>query len=240
MSTLKILLVAANPTGTSVLLLDEEIRKQNITISRTEHRERLQLVPCLASRPDDLMQAMLEHKPDIIQFSGHATEDNEIIMLDDNRLPKPVSATALLSLFKALKDNVKVVFLNACFTHVQAKAIASEIDFTIGMAKSVDDESAAVFAAAFYRGLGFGRSVRQSFELGTSAIQMEGTPDSDAPVLWVRSGADEHRNLVEMQSASATGSGVSLIDASLDEKDSRYRYSERDGTISFQAKSKET
>ena len=44
-----------------------------------------------------------------------------------------------------------MVVLNACHSHEQAKAIVQEIDFVVGMADSIGDEAARVFAAAFYR-----------------------------------------------------------------------------------------
>ena len=73
---------------------------------------------------------------------------------------------ALVHLFRTLKDNIRLVLLNACSTRPQAEAIAETIDCTIGMRKPIGDDAAIVFAASFYRALGFGRSVKEAFELG--------------------------------------------------------------------------
>ena len=45
-----------------------------------------------------------------------------------------VSSAALADLFKVLKDNIRVVVLNACYSEEQAQAIVEEIDFVVGMA----------------------------------------------------------------------------------------------------------
>jgi hypothetical protein len=61
----------------------------------------------------------------IVHFSGHGCRtEEEIILLDQNGLPKPVSKGALAQLFRTLRDNVRVVLLNACWTRPQAEAIA--------------------------------------------------------------------------------------------------------------------
>src|SRR4051794_34439370 len=62
------------------------------------------------------------------------------------RIPeKSVSAFALNRLFGVLKDNIRVVVLNACYTRAQADAIADVIDCVIGMNAAIDDEAARVF-----------------------------------------------------------------------------------------------
>jgi len=102
-----------------------------------------------------------------------------------------VAADALADLFRVLKDGIRVVVLNACYSDVQALAIVEQIDFVIGMSDSIGDEAARVFAAAFYRGLAFGRSVRTAFELGINELKLVGFSEDDAiPRLLVRSGVD--------------------------------------------------
>ena len=52
------------------------------------------------------------------------------------------------------------------------------------------DEAATLFAASFYRALGFGRSVADAFELGRSALLLEGIPEDQTPKLLTRDGFD--------------------------------------------------
>jgi hypothetical protein len=112
----------------------------------------------------------------------------------DERL---VAADALTGLFRVLKDDIRVVVLNACYSEVQAQAIVEQIDFVIGMSDSIGDEAARVFAAAFYRGLAFGRSVHTAFELGLNELKLVGLSQEDAiPQLLVRTGVDSDTSLV--------------------------------------------
>jgi hypothetical protein len=92
---------------------------------------------------------------------------------------------------------IRVVVLNACYSEVQARAIVNEIDFVVGMSDSIGDDAARVFAAAFYRGLAFGKSVRTAFELGINELKLLGLGHEDAiPQLLVRTGVDPNVVLV--------------------------------------------
>ena len=207
MSKVKVLFVAANPAGTQPLQLDEEIRQITIKIRASKYRDSLELASQWAVRPDDLLQALLEHRPDIVHFSGHGCRTEEaIILLDQNGLPKPVSKGALAQLFRTLKDNVRVVLLNACWTRPQAEAIAQTIDCTIGMKRAIGDAAAIVFAASFYRAIGFGRSVQEAFDIGKLALLLEGIPEEETPELLTREGADASGLVLITPSVAATPS----------------------------------
>jgi hypothetical protein len=187
---IKVLFFASNPEGTSSLRLDEEIRAITEKIRASEYRDVLELVSLWAVRPDDLLQALNVHRPQIVHFSGHGNAAGEIILMDNNRQPKPVSEAALRMLFTTLKDNIHVVVLNACYSQTQATAIAEVIDCVVGMSKAVGDDAAITFAASFYRAIGFGRSITEAFEQGKTAILLEGIPEADTPRLLTRSGID--------------------------------------------------
>ena len=94
--------------------------------------------------------------------------------LDGAGEARPVQPEALASLFAILKDNVRCVVLNACFSNQQAGGIARSIDCVIGMAEEVADTAAIDFATGFYLGLGYGRSVQTAFELGRNRINLAG------------------------------------------------------------------
>jgi hypothetical protein len=190
MDKVKVLFLAANPAGTQPLKLDEEIRQITAKIRAAEYRDSLELVSRWAVRPDDLMQALLELKPHVVHFSGHGSSVSELILLDDRGDPKPVSQAALVHLFRTLKDNLRTVVLNACYSRPQAEAIAQTIDCTVGMNRPIGDAAAIVFAASFYRAIGFGRSVKEAFELGKAALLLEGIPEQKTPELLTRKGVD--------------------------------------------------
>ena len=190
MNKVKVLFLSANPVATPKLQLDEEIRQIGIKLRAAEYRDALDFVPRFAARPDDLLQALLEHKPEIVHFSGHGSAAQELIFVDDQGNEKPVTKEALVQLFRILKDNIRLVLLNACSTRPQAEAIAGTIDCTIGMRKPIGDDAAIVFAASFYRALGFGRSVKEAFELGKASLLLESIPEDNTPELLTRAGVD--------------------------------------------------
>lgn len=186
----KILFLAANPTGTTPLALDEECRQITEKIRAAAHRDSLELITRWAVRPEDLLQHLNEHRPHVVHFSGHGTATEEIVLLDKDKNPKTVPAPALKQLFATLKDNIRVVVLNACFSKQQASAITEVVDCAIGMNKAIGDDAAIAFAAAFYQAIGFGRSVKVAFESGKSALMLEGIPEEETPELICRTGVD--------------------------------------------------
>jgi len=189
---IKILFLASNPMSSDRLALDEEARSIQDKIRKSKHRDSIVFSTQWAVRPSDLQQTILEEEPTVVHFSGHGGCTVGIVMHSDSRDDESlVSSDALAELFRVLKDDIRVVILNACYSEVQAKAIIKQIDFVVGMADSIDDEAARVFAAAFYRGLSFGKSIQTSFDLGINELALSGLSDDMLiPQLLVRSGVD--------------------------------------------------
>jgi CRP-like cAMP-binding protein len=192
-SKLKILFLAANPVATNQLQLDREAREIEEKLRGTKERDKIELVTKWALRADDLQQYLLEHQPHIVHFSGHGSDSNELILEDKAGNPKPLGQAALLALFRTLKDNIRVVVLNACFSEEQAVAITEIIDCAIGMNKAIGDQAAIAFATSLYRGLGFGRSVKTAFDLGRASLLAEGIPEDTTPVLLANASVDVSR-----------------------------------------------
>lgn len=189
MDKIKVLFLAASP-DVAPLRLDEEIRAITRTIRASENRDALHVVSYFAVRPDDLQQALLEHKPHVLHFSGHGSESAELVLLDKNGQPKPVSARAMVNLLKTLRDNLRLVVLNACYSQTQAKAITQVVECAVGMKQAIGGDAAVRFAAALYRGLAFGRSVRAAFDLGINALMLDGIPEDTTPRLHARTRVD--------------------------------------------------
>jgi len=185
----RVLFLAANPEDTERLGLDEEVRSIGEKLRSSKGRETIILEQAWAVRPDDVLQELSERRPHIVHFSGHGTDRGEIVLTGSQGDSRPMSQRALKALFSAMKDNVRLVVLNACFSEAQASAISEVIDVTVGMLGTVDDVAARVFAAAFYRALGFGKSVKQAFDESHAALLMEGFED-EQPQLKSRAGID--------------------------------------------------
>jgi hypothetical protein len=202
-----VLFLAANPTGTGRLQLDEEIRAIDAKIRTADYRDTLELVSSWAIRPDDLLEAFNRHRPHVVHFSGHGRPGGEIILNDSDGRPRPVAKKALTALFTALSGDIQVVVLNACYSEPQAEALANIIDCVVGMKHKVGDTAAIVFAAAFYRAIGYGCSVENAFEQARVAIMLEGTPEENVPVLLSREGVDAARIVLAGPHAPKDGEG---------------------------------
>ncbi len=94
-----------------------------------------------------------------------------------------VSAGALAGLFELFAEKIKCVVLNACYSEVQAEAIAEHIDYVVGMRKGIKDTAAIEFAVAFYDALGAGESIEFAHKLACNAVKLAGLPEYLTPVL---------------------------------------------------------
>lgn len=192
MPTIKALFLAANPGSTKRLAIDEEMRAIEQKVRAAEHRDVLIFQSAWAVRPDDLLQLLNQHRPHIVHFSGHGSHAGLSLASNDGQ-NKLVTTRALTALFATLKDNIRLVFLNACYSREQAQALVTSIDCVIGMKDSIRDDAATVFASSFYRAIGFGRSIQEAFEQGKTALLLEGIPEEDIPELLVKDGVDSNQ-----------------------------------------------
>lgn len=180
---IRILFLAANPIDTVPLRLDEEMRAIDRALREAQFRDRFEIEQQWAVRIGDLQEALLRFRPDIVHFSGHGTESSEIVLQNESGTGQVVPHDALGRLFSVLRDNIRCVVLNACYSEQQAQAIADHIDCVVGMTNAVGDDAAVGFATAFYRALGYGRDIQTAFDLGTNLIGLQGLPDVDTPHL---------------------------------------------------------
>lgn len=180
---IKILFLAASPVEEAHLQLDQEYREIDEKLKKSRYRDIFELKSQWAVRIGDLTSYLMEHAPDIVHFSGHGSDTHEIILLNSNNESLPVSAEKISNLFAILKDNIKCVVLNACYSDGQAQAIAEHIDCVIGMSDAIGDDSAIVFASHFYQALAFGRNVQDAYKLGCLQIDMENLDEGLTPKL---------------------------------------------------------
>jgi hypothetical protein len=181
-----ILILSANPVGTAQLRLGEEVREIEAGLNQSKYRGLFILKQQWATRVADLRKAMLNHEPNIVHFSGHGDGEAGICLENDRGEAQLVSTEALADFFKLFADKVECVLLNACYSEVQAEAIVQHIPYVIGMNRGISDGAAIEFAVAFYDALGAGKDIEFAFDLGRSAIQLQGIPEDLTPVLKKR------------------------------------------------------
>jgi uncharacterized protein YjbI with pentapeptide repeats len=178
-----ILILAANPKNTSRLRLDEEVREIDAGLQRAKKRELFDLKQRWAVRVQEVYQSLLDLKPQIVHFGGHGAGDEGLQLEDETGKMRLVSTEALARLFELFASDVECIVLNACYSEVQASAIAQHIPYVIGMNKAIGDKAAIKFATGFYSALGAGESVEFAYKLGCNVIQLDGIPENLTPVL---------------------------------------------------------
>ncbi|MBW4476095.1 MAG: CHAT domain-containing protein [Tolypothrix brevis GSE-NOS-MK-07-07A] len=167
-----ILLLAANPLGTSRLCLGEEERDIRTELQRTRYCNWFDLQSRWAVRYSDVQTALHEITPQIVHFSGHGEGQDGLVFQDENGRAKLINSEALANLFQLCAEHVECVVLNACFSDVQAREIALHIPYVIGMKSAIGDRAAREFSIGFYKALGFGKPYSRACEWGRNAIQL--------------------------------------------------------------------
>lgn len=185
-----VLFIASNPLDQQQLRLDEEAREIEIMIRKSEYRDSVSFITKWAARPLDILQAINEINPTIVHFSGHGSDEDQLVLQDNSGNTKLINKEAIVQTMVSTSDSIKLVFFNTCFSFGQAEAITEYVDAAIGMNASIGDEAARVFAAQFYSAIGFGHSVNKAFQQAKSALMLEGIQEENTPELYTKSNAD--------------------------------------------------
>lgn len=188
--SITVLFVAANPLGTNVLRLDEEARSILENIKDGKYRDSVRFETRWAARSLDLLQAINDVEPTIVHFSGHGSSDGKIIFQDKYGEPQFVKQEALVQTMLSSHSNIRLVFLNACYSYSQAEAVVQYVEAAIGMNDSIGDEAARVFAGQFYSSISYGKSVQIAYQQAKAALMLENIPEENTPVLYVQDGID--------------------------------------------------
>lgn len=208
-----ILILAANPKNTSRLRLEEEVREIDAALQRAKHHDKFVLKQRWAVQPRDIMQAMLDIKPQFVHFSGHGTGDAGLAFENETGQAKLVNGEALAVLFSLFADEVKCIVLNGCYSEVQADGISQHINYVIGMNKTIGDRAAIEFAVGFYDAIGAGRSVKFAHKMGCTAIQLAGIPEQFTPTLKKKINiGEENQPLISHESSSKSNQELSDSD----------------------------
>jgi hypothetical protein len=95
-----ILILSANPKGTTVLQLNREIRNIREGLERSQNRQQFQIQQRGAARVKDLRQGLLDLKPTIVHFCGYGTGEGGLVLEDDAGEPYLASTEALSALVR--------------------------------------------------------------------------------------------------------------------------------------------
>jgi myosin heavy subunit len=185
-----VLFMAANPTDTPQLRLDEEARSIQEKIRLSEYRDSVHFESRWATRSSDILQAINETNPTIVHFSGHGAQTGELALLNPDGSTKIVTKEAITMAMATASDTIRLVVFNACFSESQAESVVEHIEAAIGMSDSIRDDTACTFAAQLYSSIGFGRSLQTSFNQAIAELLLEGIPGENIPQIYARDNID--------------------------------------------------
>ena len=183
-----ILLLAANPEAATRLRLDAEQNRIRRAHRGSKLRDHFRIEHVLSASQKDIRQALLDHRPYLVHFSGHGTRDAEIVIVKDDGSPHLVGREALGPFFEIFSDRVRCVVLNSCYSGALAERISRDVGCVVGMKDAVKDEVALEYAVAFYDALFAGEDIEKAHQLGCNAIRWADLPGHLVPMLHLTEG----------------------------------------------------
>ena len=197
---IRILFLSASSWSMSRILVDEEAREISEKIHEGRYRDRFVVYKYPATRPDDLQRLLLRYQPHIVHFSCHGSKQRKIVLAGPRGGPKLLDQQGLANVLALYNNHVKLVVLNACFSNDQARSISRVIDYSIGTERPVGDKTSVAFAGAFYRALGFGKSIRDAFDSARAELTLTKMPRSRGIQLFIKKGIGESDRLPLIES----------------------------------------
>ena len=217
--------LAANPSGSSRLMLDDECAGIERELSMTAARDDFSLRSKWAVTVDEMMRHLAALTPTVIHFSGHGRgssldinehcRDNQrdietatrsgIYLEDEHRRPYCVNGNALAQMIASAAPCGRVVVLNACFSDALASALCEAVDCVVGMRGAVDDATARSFAIAFYRALGNHSSVANAVQQAAATLAAKHPSAENLPTYRTRSGVSAEYLVLANQKPRADG-----------------------------------
>jgi hypothetical protein len=188
MEDLRILFLAASPADQDRLQVEAEFKQIEGELDRSPYHNRFDFRFVPAVRRGDLLRQLIKLKPQIVHFSGHGTDQDELILENEYGISESLGVDELEQLFTIIPEphRPRVVVLSACYSERQALAVTKAVDCAIGMASAIRDSAAFAFAQGFYLALAQGLAVEPAVQAGRLAMPSgQGT----LPRLHVRNGA---------------------------------------------------
>ncbi|RVU84781.1 CHAT domain-containing protein [Leucothrix sargassi] len=184
MSGRVILIVESNPKNTLRLSALSEEKRAIRNALRTAGAEDLFTIKTEhAATISDLGDALVRYEPEIVHFMGHGEGEQGLCFHGDDGKKQLLPNHVIDSIFEKTNHTVKLVFLNACYSTVQANIIAKHIDHVIGMSDKIPDQTALGFSKEFYRYIGLKKSVEDAFDWAMTMIEGLNLKDHFVPVL---------------------------------------------------------
>lgn len=204
--TLRVLYLTASPEATETtvvhpdgtvdttgvwLRVDREVREVRKIVRGSRYRDQITIEHLPAATSMDLLDGLNDHRPHVVHFSGHASSLGLVLDDEDGTEEGIELEFALLArLLGATDEPPKLVVLNACESLAGADDLLETVPAVIGMADSITDTAAVVFAARFYAAIASAQSVASAAEQGRVAMAAASLDGADLPEIRTRDDVD--------------------------------------------------
>ena len=188
-----ILYLSASPADPELelppLRTDFEMKKVKEKLQLAQTRGQYRIEYCPAATWEELSQALVDNKPQVVHFSGHGDRDGNLLLEDAVGRVELTTPEGLADLFELDSATLRCVIVNACYSERLARAMFRHVDHVVGMRWEIGDKAAIEFSVGFYTGLFAGDPVPSAFKRGLSYIRrLEATmPEYRTPILLSRS-----------------------------------------------------
>lgn len=181
----RVAFLMASPTGAGAINVGMDFREAQKAVLASNGRDKLELKAFPAADVNALLDALNEYAPDVIQFSGHGSENS--LLLDGSE----VTASGGLELdfevaremLSATANPPKCLVLTACKTARNASTMLGTIPVIVAMSGNISDFSATLFCRRFYAAIASGQTIEAAFRQSKTVLKAEGVADADFPVL---------------------------------------------------------
>ena len=131
-------------------------------------------------------------KNGMIEPNGWSRKPQQV---QDRRVPsglmRPLPPEALAARFRLMRDHLRCVVINACFSVEQAAILAEHVDTVIAMEGDISDPAAVAFSMGFYGALGAAGSEAdfdEAFDLACAEMRIQGVANVERPFIMTEKG----------------------------------------------------
>ncbi|KAI1358272.1 hypothetical protein F5Y08DRAFT_322250 [Xylaria arbuscula] len=201
----KVLLMSADPKGTTPTDSDEERRELSGALGEADYGHRIIVQDRHGCRADDILGALNHHQPDILHFLGHGDKKG-LYFKDRNNQPELVPMASFADVLKQCKT-IKLVILGTCYSQHEGQCIADAVGYCIGIEGVVRNRDAIAFTRKFYTALGGGFEIERSFDQANVHVRLDKEAKLQAHLL--RRGCPPHITKVSARTPTGRTTGES-------------------------------
>lgn len=213
----RVLILYSNPDDTSRIRLDKEHRAIDKVL------DHLRLDPGIVRRLHavtlkDVVEAIQSQHAEIIQFSGHGSDEGIYLDRQDHLGSELVDASRLAGLLKTAKSPPRVLILLSCFSSSTVGALGTIGPYLVTLTGEADDDACVEFASTFYRVYLATSRIEMAFSNASETVAAVYPEKRLYPVLSRRAATERGDSLVTV---ACRRDDAVLIDTSLAEDDIR-------------------